>query len=131
MSFDWVEYCEVARELISLTRSSTSSEARARAAISRAYYAVFHAARTYLGLSEDYQPADKSIHAYIRDCFLSSSNDSEQEIGTYFRSLLNNRRKADYSKDFKGQSNPTNAATLSLAQAESIIRELSKMRKKP
>ena len=41
MSFDWSEYLDLARELALQGSAPSLSEARVRAAISRAYYAAF------------------------------------------------------------------------------------------
>lgn len=47
MSFDWREYLELAKELVSRTSSGYSSEAAHRSAVSRAYYSAFCWARNY------------------------------------------------------------------------------------
>jgi len=48
MSFDWSEYLSVAQELASGANTSANKEAKLRSAISRAYYAAFILARSYL-----------------------------------------------------------------------------------
>jgi len=46
MSFDWTHFLDVARDLAD--NSDLDTEARLRSAVSRAYYAAFNHARTYL-----------------------------------------------------------------------------------
>ncbi len=48
MSFEWSEYLNVAQELIEQAKKASYQEAKVRAAISRAYYAAFGAARNHL-----------------------------------------------------------------------------------
>ncbi len=47
MSFAWVEYLTLAEVLVRQRDTLADAEACCRAAISRAYYAVYGAARTY------------------------------------------------------------------------------------
>lgn len=50
MSFDWSEYVDIAQELaIQAKSNSPHQEAKQRASMSRAYYAVFGKARDHLG----------------------------------------------------------------------------------
>ena len=55
MSFDWSEYLKLAQELAGQTGNPASQEARLRAAVSRAYYAVFCISRACgTGLTKQY-----------------------------------------------------------------------------
>ena len=47
MSFDWREYLVLAEALLQARTSLAQEEACCRAAVSRAYYAVYGAARLY------------------------------------------------------------------------------------
>lgn len=62
MAFDWREYLELAKELVSQANSGYSAEAAERSAVSRAYYAAFcHArndAETFLGFQRTGRPED-------------------------------------------------------------------------
>lgn len=59
--FDWLEFLNLAEELAAW---ASHEEAAARSAISRAYYATFHAGRDYLGRSGI--ALDRSRNAHIQ-----------------------------------------------------------------
>ena len=58
--FEWEDFLELAESLA----ADSSNEAAARSAISRAYYATFHAGRDYLVRAEI--PLDRSRNAHVQ-----------------------------------------------------------------
>lgn len=72
MSFDWSQYFQLALELIKESDEPASEEAKSRAAISRAYYAVFCRARNFIeGLHPDLIKHIEKDHLIIVDYFNS------------------------------------------------------------
>ena len=86
MSFDWSQYFDVSRELADQARDAPAplQEARLRATISRAYYAVFGQARDYL-----------RRHDRIREVLIDSNGD-RINIHQFVRQQFINRADQDY-----------------------------------
>ncbi len=106
--FDWQEYYWLARDLLSLADSLPKGkrprkEAMLRSAISRAYYAAFHAARDYLKKVKEYpteqeiKASGKGTHQFIIDIFIANPAYPEwDEIGQRLNPLKSSRHRADY-----------------------------------
>jgi uncharacterized protein (UPF0332 family) len=102
MTFDWAEYLRIANVLAQLEQEriipNLSSEAFARAAISRAYYAAFNMAALFLR-EKDFDnriPTDGTAHFHVKDQFYSHPDKIRQRIGRLLNELSTDRRKADY-----------------------------------
>jgi hypothetical protein len=97
MSFDWVGYLAVARELARGTPQTINREARLRSAISRSYYAAFIKARNHLrdqnGLVT---PTSANPHQYVINQLLYSRTSVRRRIGWDLLYLRRERNKADY-----------------------------------
>lgn len=93
--FDWSKFSIVANEL-----SSKNDEEYLRSAIGRYYYSIFNQSRDYLtDILKEYEYANiDNPHAEIRDRFLNSKNELENEIGESLLFLRKLRNKADYNK---------------------------------
>src|SRR5205809_322908 len=95
VDFDWVEYLNLAKELVNDERLTSSREAKLRSAISRAYYAVFHKARSIV------LPANKSIgfnsHQEVIDTLQRSDDSAQRQMGVNLARLKVHRVKADYN----------------------------------
>jgi uncharacterized protein (UPF0332 family) len=97
MSFNWLEYFNLAQELVGQTGTPAGQEARQRSAISRAYYAAFCQARNHLRDQEGHPlPGDGQVHAYVRDQFRDSPDSRREQIGENLNRLRIDRNKADY-----------------------------------
>src|SRR5438067_417291 len=97
MSFDWNEFLLVAQELSAVAPTSPpSDEARQRSAISRAYYAAFHACLAKLGSKV---PSYQNSHIAVVEYFLHNQNRAYKDIGMRLNMLLLDRRNADYERD--------------------------------
>ena len=105
MSFDWSQYFDVSRELAEQAKNAPPplQEARLRASISRAYYAVFGQARNYLRRHDrirevliDSSGKRINIHQFVREQFINRVEQDYQEIGEALNRLSEYRNIADY-----------------------------------
>ncbi len=99
MSFSWQEFAELAIQLA----SERQDEASRRTAISRAYYAAYHAASA-LVRDRDLHPPDQQLSHWlvwklIRDSHLPNC----QEISQRGFTLRDARVWADYLNPFPGE----------------------------
>ena len=70
MSFDWIEYLNLARFLQGYGGSSFSQEAGLRCSVSRAYYAAYCHSRNYARDQRSFIPTYKSAgHKRVREHF--------------------------------------------------------------
>lgn len=94
MSFDWREYLELAKELVGLKGSLTSSEAAYRTAVSRAYYAAFCWARNYAAMKLEFRPTKGSEdHRLLRKHF---SRKGYGELASHLNKLRKWRNECEY-----------------------------------
>ncbi len=97
MNFEWIKYLHLAHELGGQTLSLANQEARLRAAISRAYYAVFCKCRNRLRDKENHRiPPGGKAHQYVCNEFKRSMNKLRRQIGQTLERLRSDRNKADY-----------------------------------
>ena len=100
MPFNWSYYLDVAQELADQAAEAPPElqEAKYRAAISRAYYAVFCRARNHLryidGIEEPKPPI--KIHSYVINTFIDDPDPDRQGIGSHLYRMRDNRNAADY-----------------------------------
>ena len=98
MSFAWVEYLRVAEALVRQRGTLADAEACCRAAISRAYYAAYCAARNHardvegLGLV---QTGDD--HRLVLGHYRRAADPLHQEIGEWLFRPRRHRSQADYA----------------------------------
>ncbi len=126
MSFDWTEYFSLAQELTGQTPSvSSGQEAKARAAISRAYYAAFCRSRNHLR-DIDGIPISKgsAVHRQVKQEFGNSSDSTRRNIGRNLDRLREKRNKADYADAMPGLFSDT---SLSMSLAKRVISDLGKL----
>lgn len=95
MSFNWSENINVAWELFGKPKKPPSRDAKLRAAIINAYYAVYCTARNYLRDKENFVAAGTD-HQAISDRFKADSSLKRQEIGKRLDFLRRERNKASY-----------------------------------
>lgn len=97
MAFDWTHYLYLARELCGHSSATPSNDdARRRAAVSRAYYAVFCSARNRLLTDGETLPADGSAHWRVRERYALSTDLRRARIGANLLRLHGLRKDADY-----------------------------------
>ncbi len=113
MSFNWTEYLTLSQELAGQSMISSLQEACLRAAISRAYYAVFCNARNFLINKDNYfSPGDINVHIDVMQRFIDSNNPMRQRVGLSLRSLRLTRNIVDYKDVFRGDLLARTNATL-------------------
>ena len=93
---------------------ASQDEVKWRCAMSRAYYAVFHAARTELRKLGFATRQSDQAHVAISRRWSHCGHSSLSEIGDYLSELRTNRNLADYDLDrsfghFRAQSGVTKA----------------------
>ncbi|HXF05948.1 MAG TPA: HEPN domain-containing protein [Blastocatellia bacterium] len=125
MSFDWLEYLDLARELAGQTTAASTQEAKWRSAISRAYYAAFCKARNCLrdkqGLSI---PRTGQAHRIVWRQFKNSPDKSRKRIGENLRRLLNDRRQTDYEDVVSNLPVLTHKAVTRASEVVSVLGKL-------
>ena len=118
--FDWVEYLELAERLVAW-RGDPAAE---RSAISRAYYATFHTAKTYFlahGGKLTFQGDDRGL---VADWFKENESHVLRTIGTAIQRLRRLRRIADYEDRFADLSSEAQAAVDLARRTVDAISEL-------
>lgn len=95
MSFDWKTYLSVSEALVKYQITGLE-EACWRSAISRAYYAVFGTASSYLKSHGTTIPAIDT-HKFLRNEFKNSPDNIKKKIGYHLDRLWKDRKDADYN----------------------------------
>lgn len=90
----------MARELEAQGRLAPD-EAKLRSALSRAYYAAFRTAGSYLKSQGD-APPNLSAHKYVSDQFKAFSDPVRYSIGENLSRMGRLRNQADYEDFFRG-----------------------------
>ena len=126
MSFDWLEYLDLAQELARPPTGPSSQEARLRSAISRSYYAAFCKARNHLRDKEgdDTIPSGGQVHSYVRNQFMGNSDRVRKKVGENLNQLRIYRNKADYDDIVAGLPATTKRV---LKQAKRVISTLGNL----
>lgn len=126
MSFDWLDYLQLAQFLAGVSKNTPGQEANFRTAVSRAYYAAFCKARNYLrDVDKDTQvTGTRDIHSYVLDQFMKSPDPIRGKIAVNLERLRRYRNMADY--DDTMTINQTNVVK-TLKQAEQVIADLNSL----
>jgi uncharacterized protein (UPF0332 family) len=109
--FDWIDFLELAEDLA----SQPENEAAARTAVSRAYYATFHAGRAYLVRTG--HAFDRSRNAHFQVQF--ELWQVREDIGREVQRLHSWRKTADY--DRSGFDNAAKQARIATDVARETI----------
>jgi len=122
MSFDWREYLALAEALVQGRTTLAPEEACCRAAISRAYYAVYGVARTqardHAGLQV---PATSDAHQQVGVHYRTGPTPRHRAIGEHLRQLRRARNRADYADQL---ARPVATAQWAVRQARQVLRQL-------
>jgi uncharacterized protein (UPF0332 family) len=94
------------------------TEAYWRSAVSRAYYAAFHAAKVAIERHE-HVPAGPQAHEFVKRWLIRHGDPEVSRAGSSLLRLHSNRLKSDY--DASTLTVTQNDAMLSLAQARAVI----------
>lgn len=123
--FNWVEYFDLAQELVKqsenpATGNPATREAKLRSAISRAYYAAFCSTRNYLKSNKQLPvPSGGRAHRIIWEHLCNSGDRKWKKAGVDGFRLRDDRNKADYDDKIKGDLSLL--AEVSLKRAKHII----------
>ena len=101
MTFDWLEYLNLAKDIVSVRPISSIPEEKRRTSISRAFYAAYGLARNFLRDIEGQNENRLKQQQYVIDQFISHDPD-RNEVYTELDRLRDNRRRADYEDEFSG-----------------------------
>jgi uncharacterized protein (UPF0332 family) len=115
MSFKWVQYLQLAQLL-----NENESEAAKRAAISRAYYAVFCICRNFARDNKELIPSGTADdHGLVIRHFRDSNDKERQKIGDLLDKMRRDRNSADYDDDLVGF--PELMSDVTIKQAHKIL----------
>ncbi len=100
MSFQWAEYIGVAQDLLGQTCTAMpSTEAKQRAAASRAYYAAYWSARSWLERNGLWQRGNgEGSHEVVIRLFSQQPRREFKGVGMQLKRLRAMRTWADYEK---------------------------------
>jgi len=119
MPFDWWEYLSLAEEL----SKSPKDEARARSAISRAYYACYHQARRrLLEKNLNRMIPGYGVHEAVWQVYKEHSDRTCKKIGTDGDRLRVLRTISDYRPTI---SNLPNELTAAMIKAREVKNDIS------
>ena len=126
MSFPWSDYLRVAEALIHARNRFAPAEARYRAAISRAYYAAYGAARNHAHEHEGYIPITSGRdHGFVAAHYLTGSSRTHHQTGRTLQRLMDNRLQADYDNDIA--ADVRQLALASVQEARQILEWLQQL----
>ena len=98
MSFAWDDYLRVAEALVQQRATFAPEEACCRAAISRAYYAAYGAARNHARDGEGLVLAQTGDdHRRVLGHYRRATDAAHQEVGELLFRLRRHRTQADYA----------------------------------
>jgi uncharacterized protein (UPF0332 family) len=125
MTYDWIDYLDISKEMISTfaRRGSINpkrKETMLRIAISRAYYAAFHKCRDYVlarGARLDEMGAHRDLIDKV-DLFIASG---EAPVSMELNRAFISRKKADYNDTFRDLEKESQ---LTIKRVEKIISEI-------
>ncbi|MGH2562851.1 MAG: hypothetical protein ACRDJH_27650 [Thermomicrobiales bacterium] len=116
--FDWSSFLDVADELA----TRRGQEAWERTAISRAYYAAFHAARDYVRLRNGASAGGKLTHDRVWSEIASVSASISQDG----RRLHGWRKNADYDQRYPGRD-LSRATVAAIILARSVLDDIKRL----
>ncbi len=126
MSFDWIDFLELAIKLQASPDLLGSEEASYRTAVSRAYYAAFHLALAF-ATSKGYAPSHsgndhRGVPAYFRSGG-GASGRLRMRIAMNLDRIRDGRRRADYIQNL-GEASPEALARQTIHFAKHIVTDL-------
>ncbi len=125
MSFNWMEYYNLAKELSRDKTFTSTEEARFRSAISRAYYSVIIQARTQICIILSIQSPYGNTHAWTIGKYSSHPDGRAKRISAWLKRLKKRREKADYENYLPNIESELLSA---LTEAEKILNELNMLK---
>ena len=120
--FAWIDFLALARRLA----RRTTSEADQRTAISRAYYAVFHAAPAFIRAKALVPPAERLTHEKVWILLAPDLNLDRAQVGRRGGALKRWRVDADYRNPFP-RSDLNGLTANALTEADDLIVVISRL----
>lgn len=120
MTFNWLEYLNLAKDIVNVQPISSIPEEKRRTSVSRAFYAAYCLARNFLRDIEGHDKNRLKQQDYVIDQFQSDDPD-RNDVYTELDRLRDNRRRADYEDEF---SSIDKKVTEALYYSEFIIDRL-------
>jgi hypothetical protein len=122
MSFPWLDYLVLAEALLQVRTTLAPEEACCRAAVSRAYYAVYGAARTRARDQEGLQlPPAAEAHQRVITHYRQGTSPLHRAIGDSLRQLRSARNRADYADQL---DRPVALAQFAVRRARQVVTQL-------
>lgn len=121
MAFTWADYLTVANTL-----NAAGDEASLRAAVSRAYYAVFGEAKEAAETEKGQDFPTGSIHEAIINYYDGSPDTDRKLFASNLKRLKNSRVRADY---FRTKTVDVRFANQAIADANQLLSDLNALRK--
>lgn len=87
MSFDWIEYYNLAKELSGDESCKANEEAKNRSAISRAYYSAIIQARAKISKVRSIKPPFGNTHKWTIDEYRSYPDSRAKRIGAWLKRI--------------------------------------------
>ena len=129
MSFAWLEYLVLAEALLQTSTTRVPEEACCRAAISRAYYAVYGAARLHARDHEGlHLPATAEAHQRVITHYRHGASPLHRAIGDTLRQLRSARNRADYDDQL---DRPRALAQFAVRRARQVVGQLAALAPPP
>jgi uncharacterized protein (UPF0332 family) len=129
MSFAWLEYLVLAEALLQASTTLAPEEACCRAAISRAYYAVYGAARLRARDQEGVRlPATAEAHQRVITHYRHGTSPLHRAIGDSLRQLRSARNRADYDDRL---DRPRALAQFAVRRARQVMGQLEALAPTP
>lgn len=120
-AWDWIGYMRVAQAIAPTAAESVVDQAKARTAIGRAYYGVYHLTWEYI-LANGYRLRKTARHSDPWDCLQERGRTAdENEVGQTGLRLYQLRQRADYEAELRGVFKNMTAALSGAAVICSIL----------
>lgn len=117
MPFTWADYLTVANTL-----NAAGDEASLRAAVSRAYYAVFGEAKEAAETEKGEEFSTGSIHEAVINYFDGSTDNSRKAFAANLKRLKSSRVRADYHRN---RVVDARYASQAISEATNLLTDLS------
>ena len=122
MSFAWLDYLVLAEALLQAHTTLAPEEACWRAAISRAYYAVYGVARMRARDQEGLRlPPAAEAHQRVITHYRQGASPLHRAIGDSLRQLRSARNRADYDEQL---ARPLALAQFAVRRARQVVRQI-------
>jgi uncharacterized protein (UPF0332 family) len=105
---------------LAMQLSQSADEARLRTAVSRAYYAAFHVARSYLADAGIAIPSSEHVHKKLAMALANAGHPALTEASRHVSNLRADRNEADYDLDSTMWS-ARSAALLRIDSAKRVV----------